>query len=196
MTNKCKYDDAVPFITEKANLIKASKGRCIIAIDGRSASGKTTLAAALSSVFNADVVHMDDFFLPIPLRTPGRLSEPGGNVHYERFAKEVLPNLDSCQSFSYGIFDCGIMEINNKQTIGASPFRLIEGAYSLRPAFGAYADLSVFCDIDPKTQMDRIIKRNGPEKADVFKTRWIPLEERYFSAFPILESADLVISAP
>ena len=32
---------------------------------------------------------MDDFFLPMELRTAERLEEPGGNVHYERFSAEV-----------------------------------------------------------------------------------------------------------
>ena len=65
----------------------------VIAIDGRAASGKTTLAAALAAETGGTVVHMDDFFLPAELRTPQRLAAPGGNVHAERFAEEVLPFL-------------------------------------------------------------------------------------------------------
>ena len=45
---------------------------------------------------------MDDFFLPPALRTPERRSEPGGNVHYERFLTEVLPNLRSEDLFPIG----------------------------------------------------------------------------------------------
>ena len=67
----------------------ASDSPFIIAIDGRAASGKSTLAQQLGELLDADVIHMDDFFLPPSLRTKERLSEPGGNVHYERFAEEV-----------------------------------------------------------------------------------------------------------
>ena len=61
-------------------------GARTLAIDGRAAAGKSTAAALLAAALGAGVVHMDDFFLPAALRTPQRLSEPGGNVHYERFA--------------------------------------------------------------------------------------------------------------
>ena len=30
-----------------------------------------------------ELISMDDFFLPIPLRTKERLQSAGGNVHYE-----------------------------------------------------------------------------------------------------------------
>ena len=64
-----------------------------VAIDGGSASGKTTLANRLGQELGCPVVHMDDFFLPPMLRSDDRLNQPGGNVHYERFAAEVLPGL-------------------------------------------------------------------------------------------------------
>ena len=35
----------------------------VIAIDGRCASGKTTLANKLAQHFHANVFHMDDYFL-------------------------------------------------------------------------------------------------------------------------------------
>ena len=86
----------------------------IIAIDGRCAAGKTTLAARLVKELGGDVIHMDDFFLPPALRTPERRSEPGGNVHYERFLTEVLPNLRSGRPFSYRRFDCSRMTLGEE----------------------------------------------------------------------------------
>ena len=61
------------------------KDKCILAIDGRAAAGKTTLANLLQEYFDGAVIHMDDFFLPLELRTKERYATPGGNVHYERF---------------------------------------------------------------------------------------------------------------
>ena len=74
----------------------------VAAIDGRCASGKTTLAKALAKETGAGVIHMDDFFLPEELRTKERLSSPGGNVHYERFREEVLENLKRKRDFPTG----------------------------------------------------------------------------------------------
>jgi len=164
----------------------------VIAIDGRAASGKSTLAELLSQLLQAPVVHMDDFFLPPTKRTEARLSEPGGNVDYERFAAEVLPGLKAGE-FSYGVFDCSVMRVTEQANVPASPWRIVEGSYSHHPHFGSYADLQVLLWVDPAEQLRRIRIRNGDEMAELFKTRWIPMEERYFEAFRVKEKADLVM---
>jgi len=165
----------------------------VIAVDGRAASGKTTLARQLERVLDAGVVHMDDFFLPPELRTPERYREPGGNVHYERFAAEVLPRLAAPEPFSYRVFDCSTLRLDKVATVRRSAWRIVEGAYSLHPKFGNYADLKVFYDIAPEEQLRRLKERNGEAGARVFQTRWIPLEENYLRTFGIRERADLVI---
>lgn len=53
------------------------------------AAGKSTLALLLSEQPDATIFHMDDFYLQGRQRTYERLNEVGGNVDYERFAKEV-----------------------------------------------------------------------------------------------------------
>lgn len=164
---------------------------CVIALDGPAASGKTTLAEMLKTLLPADVIHMDDFFLPIPLRTPERFAEPGGNVHYERFREEVLPQLRHSEAFSYRRFDCSVMDFRGERTVGTLPFRIVEGSYSTHPALGCYADVAVFSRVDPAEQMERILRRSGPEKAERFRREWIPLEEAYFSAYEIEQKADL-----
>ena len=171
-----------------------SSGARIIAIDGRSAAGKTSLAALIAESSGGSIVHMDDFFLPVNLRTPERLSSPGGNVHSERFIEEVLPHLARKEMFSYRRFDCSLLDYAAEPVeADASGIIVIEGAYSLSPAFGHYYDLSVFCDVDGSVQMRRIIARNGKEKAVVFRTRWIPMEELYISSCAIMEKADRII---
>ena len=68
---------------------------------------------------------------------------------------------------------------------------MVEGSYSHHPALGQYADIQVFLEIDPEMQMARIKKRNGEHLAEMFRTRWIPMEEAYFDGFSIREQADL-----
>ncbi|MCM1542601.1 MAG: hypothetical protein NC121_15260 [Blautia sp.] len=165
----------------------------IIALDGRAASGKTTLADQLAKVTGAGVAHMDDFFLPPGLRTEERLAEPGGNVHYERFLKEVLPFLKSPQAFRYGRFDCSRMEPGGDREIPEGNLRIVEGAYSCHPLFGDYMGLRVFCDVEPREQLRRIRRRNGVEMLERFRDSWIPMEERYFQHFQIREHADLAV---
>lgn len=164
----------------------------VIAIDGRCAAGKTTMAELFADNMGAGVIHMDDFFLPGELRTKARLQEPGGNVHYERFLKEVLPNLRSAEAFSYRRFDCGRMDFFGDRGVKASSLRIVEGAYSHHPALGDYADIRIFLDVNREEQLRRIEQRNGREALNAFLTRWIPFEEQYFAAFSIKERADFI----
>ena len=164
----------------------------IIAIDGRCAAGKTTLAARLVKELGGDVIHMDDFFLPPALRTPERRSEPGGNVHYERFLTEVIPNLRSGRPFSYRRFDCSKMALGEEIPVKNNGYVFVEGAYSCHPMLGDYMDRRVFLDIDEKTQEERIRKRNGEDRLQDFLQLWIPLEEAYFQAFSVWEKADYI----
>ena len=168
------------------------KRPCVIALDGPAASGKTTLAQMLAILLPADVIHMDDFFLPIPLRTPERFAQPGGNVHYERFREEVLPALHAPDGFAYRRFDCSVMDFRGERAVGTAPFRIVEGSYSTHPALGDYADIVAFSVVDPEEQMKRILRRNGPEKAERFRREWIPLEEAYFAACGTRAKADII----
>lgn len=170
----------------------ASRKPRVIAIDGRAAAGKSTYAAYLSELVCAPTVQMDDFFLPPALRTEARLGEAGGNVHYERFCDEVLPFLGG--AFSYRVFDCSLMRYHGKKEIPAADVYIVEGAYSMHPRFGSYADLTVFFDVDPDTQLERIRLRNGEQMAETFRTRWIPMEEAYHKAFATRERADVIVT--
>ena len=187
-------EERIRFILDQISKNSLSTDRSyVIAIDGMAAAGKSTLAADLATILNADLIHMDDFFLPPELRTEERLNTPGGNVHYERFQAEVLPYLSTAQAFSYRIFDCSRMELHGEQKLTAKSYRIVEGSYSCHPIFGDYADLTIFLQIDPEEQMHRIRQRNGNEKAEMFRTRWIPLENAYFDAYSTSRKANLIL---
>lgn len=170
----------------------AEKTPLIIAIDGRAASGKTSLASLLSSRFSAKVIHMDDFFLPTDLRTVQRLQETGGNIHYERFRTQVVDHLGE-DTIHFRKFDCAQMKETDEVRIEDYVALIIEGSYALHPYFGHYFDVSVFVEIDPEKQSQRITRRNGSKMALRFENEWIPKENLYFDAFEIKKKADYVI---
>ena len=180
----------------------------VIAIDGMAAAGKTTAALNLQQEIANEcgfvtkeeiaqkikIIHMDDFFLPGELRTEARLNEAGGNVHYERFKEEVAMNLQKNCEFEYRIFDCHVMDYVRSEKIDAlTEVVIVEGAYSLHPYFGKYYDQSIFYETDVKTQKERILQRNGAKQWEMFKTRWIPMEMRYFEKFGIREKCDSIV---
>lgn len=174
-------------------LNEVSKDVKIIAIDGRCAAGKTTFAKRLAEVTGAGLIHMDDFFLPEEMRTEARLNEPGGNVHYERFAEEVLPGLKYPAGFDYAHYDCKSKAYGERRTVPAGTIRIVEGAYSCHPKFGDYMDIRIFCDVKALEQRARIKKRDGAESLPIFLGKWIPWEEKYFAVHKIRERADIVL---
>ena len=169
---------------------KINKQPLIIAIDGKAASGKTTLANDLRPLINAEIISMDDFFLPKNLRTEERFNEIGGNIHYERFLEEVIVNLSKKHDFAYQIFDCETMDYHGQKVISNKQNIIIEGSYSQHPIFGDYADLTIFLDIDDYQQKERLKKRS-PYLFERFVDEWIPLENRYFQHYQIKAKANI-----
>ena len=167
--------------------------RLLVAIDGGSASGKTTLAALLARVYDCSVFHMDDFFLRPEQRTEERLAEPGGNVDRERFYEEVMEPLTTGKTVTFRRYDCRTQTLVDPATITPKALNIVEGAYSMHPLLADSYDLTVFLKIPPEVQRSRILARNGPEVGVRFFTRWIPLEERYFDALDPAGRCDLIL---
>lgn len=185
----------IPFLPLLAEIDKQlAQGPLKLAIEGGSASGKTTLSRLLEDIYGCTVFHMDDFFLRPEQRTPERLAEPGGNVDRERFLSEVLIPLSKGETVRYHPFDCGTMGLKDAVTAEPKSLTVIEGAYSMHPSLREHYGLSVYLEITPETQRERILRRNGPQLASRFFREWIPMEQRYFAAFRIPEHCDLQVN--
>ena len=184
----------VPFLELFTAIDKAlKKGRVILAVEGRSAGGKTTLAKELQEIYGCTVFHTDDFFLQLHQRTPERYAEIGGNLDRERFFDEVIVPLKENRAVNYRRFDCATMQLLPAVEILPQKLTVIEGAYSLHPYFGDYCDLSVFLNISKDLQKERILNRN-PEMADRFFNEWIPLEQKYFSEMQIKQRCTISVT--
>lgn len=164
----------------------AQSSRAVLVIDGDCAAGKTTLAAQVAAQTDANVFHMDDFFLPPGLRTPARLSEAGGNIDYDRFLTQILQPLKEGIPFSYGVYSCrdGSTHYAN---VTPKPVTIIEGSYALHPNFlatyQALGALKIFLGIGAGEQLRRISARNGEAMLRRFREEWIPMEKRYQQAY-------------
>ncbi len=164
----------------------------LIGIDGRCGSGKTTFAAFLKERLSCNVFHVDDYFLRPTQRTEERINTPGGNFDIERFNSEIAAGIISGKDFSYSPFDCSKMEISSPITVKNSTINIVEGSYSCHPEIALSYDITFFITVSEEKQKERIILRNK-DKADMFFSKWIPLEEKYFSAFDIQNKCDYTI---
>lgn len=186
----------VPFLYFFAEIDKhLEKGTVNIAIEGGSASGKTTLSKILTDVYDCNVFHMDDFFLQPHQRTEKRYAQTGGNIDYERFLAEILIPLKSGGVVNYRKFDCSSMKLKEPFTIVPKKLNVVEGVYSMHTQLEKYYDFSVFLEISPQKQKERILKRNSLQEANRFFNEWIPLENVYFSNTNIKDRSNLIITS-
>ena len=187
-----RYAAFLPIFSKMDQLLQ--KGWAVVAIDGGSASGKTTLSEMLAAVYDCTVFHMDDFFLRPEQRTPERYAETGGNVDRERFLEEVLIPLSRNEPVSYRKFDCATFTLGPPIEPDLKKLVIIEGAYSMHPELADYYDASVFLDVAPELQKKRIEKRNSPQLARRFFEEWIPLEAAYFSKMQVKARCDILVA--
>ncbi len=166
---------------------------CLVAIDGRSGSGKSSLAKKLAGLYDCNIINVDDFFLQPAQRTSARLAEAGGNVDYQRLQREVLLPILANKSFSYQPFDCRQNTFITAKSFPLKALYIIEGVYSMHSVLSYAYDLKIFLTVNANEQKSRILQRSGPEKWQRFVNEWIPLEEAYFQATRTEDKCEIVI---
>lgn len=174
-------------------ILKDHQGTLIIAVDGSCASGKTTFSKNLAKDYHGLCFHMDDFYLPFELRSPERMKEAGGNVHYERLIEEVLMPAQKGQAIQYRSYCSKTHTYSEPVSCPVPPLIIIEGTYALHSRIRNYFNLKLFFEHEAQTQLTRIEARNGLKKRMEFELRWIPLENQYFSIEKPKSIADFVI---
>ena len=155
----------------------------LITLDGPCASGKTTLAKALSVVLDCPVIHTDDFVIPHALKTPERLSVPGGNCDSERLLQEVILPFKQGLPVVYRPYDCAARLPGPQTVLSPSRTLIVEGSYSSLPRIRAHADVCLFLQASRDLREKRLRERESPDALQMFYSRWIPLEDAYFEAF-------------
>ena len=137
----------------------------IMAIDGRCAAGKTTLAEELKKVCECNVVHIDDFYLPMEKRTKSVMEQPGGNIDFQRLSDEILIPLTEGKQAVYRPYDCHNNQYMASKKIDSNYITIIEGSYSCHPKLKKFYKLCIFMDISKEMEIERLKARN-PEKLD------------------------------
>ena len=172
----------------------------LVAIDGHSAAGKSTLAATLQNLLEASgpdkvtVVHMDDFYRVTPEPLRATLSPEEGYESYydwQRLQAEVLEPLASGKTSRYRRYNwetgapCETSEVEPEGVI------LIEGCYSSRPELRPYYHVILYVDAPESLRMTRQKERTDDA---AWVARWDAAERYYFSKHPPASFAHHIVS--
>lgn len=180
-------------IKESIQALLLEKEVAVIAIDGRCASGKTTLADAIKQEFSCNVLHMDDFYLPLNQRDADWQEIPGKNINFQS-VKEILNHISLKEDYRFCPYQCVSASYGEPIIYQKNRLTVVEGTYSCHPQLQEYFDYRIFLTISPEKQAKRIIARNGREGYLRFHSLWIPLEEAYFEKYLIKSNCHFVLS--
>lgn len=171
--------------------LKQQASKSIIALEGRCASGKTTLCQALEEKYT--ILHLDDFFLPTIRKTKERLNEIGGNIDYELVLETLIQIRKAYQNqqkkVTLQIFCCSTQTYTNRE-IELKDGVIVEGVYAFHPYFRAQLDRFAYLEVDKDTQLTRIKQR---KRALDYLNVWMPLEEIYYKHIDVYAISDIII---
>lgn len=154
----------------------------VVAVDGHSGAGKTTLAVAVAERLEAEVVHLDRIY-------PGW---DGLAAAVAILATSVLQPLAEGRPAAYRQWDWTRSEWDGSHPVVPAPFLVVEGCGSSVLPAGKYAAVSVFLDADPALRRARGLARDGETYAPHWD-RWAVQEAALFERDGTRSRADLVI---
>ena len=172
----------------------------LVALDGRSGVGKSTMARAIAQEVGGIVVIGDDFFAGGPdceWDTRSTEAKVADCIDWRRLRKEALEPLLAGQPASWHPFNfisgIGLSEevIQHKP----APVIILDGAYSCRPELADIVDLSILIELsDDKLRRQRLLAREGHDFMASWHERWDAAEDHYFAQVVPRSMFDLVIT--
>jgi len=171
----------------------------LVALDGRSGTGKSTIAKIIASRLGGIEIVADDFWIggsdaEWDRRSPQEKASMA--IDWKRLRSEALESLLAGKAASWHPFDwkAGKGLAAHSINCNPTPLILLDGAYSARPELSDIIDLSVLVEVsDDSKRRARLVKREGKEYMDDWHRRWDPAEGYYFSKVRPKDSFDMVI---
>lgn len=161
----------------------------LVAVDGLGGAGKSVFADNLvrrlqALKIGAEIVHMDDFYLPTAQRLQGSGQENriGSNFDWQRLRDQVLIPLSRGRQVVYQRYDWGADSLGEWIALSGQPIVIIEGVYTLRHELRSYYHLTVWIDCPRATRLARGIARDGEDARQQWEEEWMPREDRYLAS--------------
>ncbi len=176
------------------------KSPLLVALDGRSGVGKSTLAQFIAQEVGGVVVQGDDFFAGGPDGEWDARSveaKVADCIDWRRLRKEVLEPLLAGQPASWHPFDfiSGIGLSEEVKHCKPAAVIILDGAYSCRPELADIVDLSVLIEMsDDKLRRERLLNREGHDFMTAWHLRWNAAEDHYFTEVVHRSRFDLILT--
>lgn len=173
-----------------------AKELVLIAIDGHSAAGKSTLARTLQRVLeNVQIVFGDDFYRVMTEAERFHLGAIEGHQRYydwERLENQVLRPLSVQQPARFQVYDWEASTLERWKVVQPLGIVLVEGVFSARPELRHYYDAILFVET-PKSIRDERQRQRG-DATSLWFYRWEAAEKHYLETYGLDDHADLIVS--
>jgi uridine kinase len=166
--------------------VDGRQGTRWIGVDGKGATGKTSLATRIAAVLPGSViVHIDDFARP-DLRGWER----------DRFVHQILQPLLAGQPGRYERWDFDRNVGAEWHTVPVGVPVVVEGVSATDVRLGVPWDFTIWIEVPYETRLARILERDGPAMMDRWLTDWMPSEDAYEEEQRPQDRVDLVYRPP
>ena len=177
----------------------------LIAIDGASGSGKSSIAEIVVQTLDATLIVTDDFFAA-DIDDQGWLNRSSieraaDAINWESLRNEVLEPLLHRIPARWNSFDFeaggrpdGTYAIK-QDYINYRPGDIIvlEGAYSTRPELADLIDLKILVDVPVEVRHRRLMEREDKEFLAKWHATWDEAEQYYFQHVRNISTFDMII---
>ncbi len=173
----------------------------VVALDGRSGTGKSTVSTWLAGCLGGTRVDQDDFYTGGDIDgwrqlTPQQKADRV--IDWKRVRTEVLLPLREGRVASWHPFNWETMVGHAPELITARPSKVVilDGAYSARPELADLIDLSILVVLDDAARRERLRQREGEDFASSWHQVWDEAEDWYFTEIRPPETFDMVVERP
>lgn len=192
--------DAVSLADALADMIaraaRSKGGPFVVALDGRSGVGKSTLASALAERLDACVIAGDDFYAGgVELRTDPPASRAAACIDWTR-QRAVLEALAAGRRARWRAFDWASFDGRLCDAVSMAepaPVVILEGAYAARPELADLLDLRVVVSVPDEVRLARLTAREG--SIGRWEEQWHEAEAFYFATVMPTGRFDIVATA-
>ena len=178
----------------------------VVAVDGGSGSGKSSVAAAVVAALGAVLVAGDDFFSADITRDGwakrDAAARAADGIDWRRLRIEALEPLVARQPARWRPFDFAAGEredgtyglLTEWTELAPSDVIVLEGTYSARPELADLVDFAVLVDVPAAVRHRRLAQREVEDCLKAWHERWDGAEEHYFSRVRPPGSFELVVT--